>query len=69
MTAIMTMLLIEIYWRDYVKDKNDLHFYATNVEVDNNFLICTDVDDNIHAYNMEDISSYHITRKAPQNCQ
>lgn len=62
-------MLIDIYWREYVNDTKDLHFYATNVEVDNNFLICTDVDDNIHAYNMEDIYSYHITRKAPQNCQ
>ena len=63
------MLLIDIYWREHVKETNDLHFYASNVEVGYNFLIYTDVDDNIHAYNMEDISSYHITRKAPQNCQ
>lgn len=63
------MKIIEIFWREHVKDQKPIHNYVTEVEVGYNFLICTDVDDNIHAYNMEDILSYHIMLKAPQNCQ
>lgn len=63
------MKIIEIYWRKHVKEQKPIHNYATKIEVSDNFLICTDVDDNIHAFNMEDILSYHIMLEAPQNCQ
>lgn len=63
------MKMIDIYWRWTREDELPLHVYATEVEVKNGFLILTDVDDNIHAYRLSDIHSYHIMLKAPQNCQ
>lgn len=63
------MKIIDIYWRWTPDDERPAHFYAVNVEIKDGFLICIDVDDNIHAYSLSDIHSYHVIHKAPQNCQ
>ena len=64
------MKLIEIYFKFATEScPKPIQNYATEIEIKNGFLICTDVDDNIHAYNLDMIGSYHIILKAPQNCQ
>lgn len=64
------MKIIEIYWK-FATEHNPrpLQVYAADIEIKDNFLICTDADDNIHAYNLDMIGEYHIILKAPQNCQ
>lgn len=63
------MKIIDIYWKWSPNDPASPHFYAVDVEIKDGFLICTDVDGNIHAYSLSDIHSYHIMLRAPQNCQ